>query len=147
MSQSLIPSPACFIIQTALQNLTLAGGVTGWGLSHSKMPDTPDKYVTVYDTSPIIGFRLKQLSFYQTRWFGIMAMVRSTIDYDLGWLKIETMRDTMAGVINQVFTVNAIDYNIKNMKLSSGPVWIGPEMNERKREQFTINWLVKLKRE
>lgn len=106
-----------------------------FGVSVSAMPDKGGNFVSFYDTTPMkdgryIGTGENILH------YGIMLRVRSK-DYNKGWKQCGSLINTLQSIVRQSITIESTVYLIQAIRLSSGPISLGTEKDNR--EIFSIN--------
>jgi len=114
-----------------------------WPLYISSLPDGLINNIgAIFDTSPIKHGKLMRGDFIQHP--GIQLRIRS-VDFALGWSKINEITTAMDIVHNEIQTLNTTDYLIQNITKRSGPVFMGTEPGTKRRYMFSVNWTIAVK--
>ena len=133
-----------YLIEEAL--LILPGSSGTWPAYVSALPDgdgVADEAVGCMDTSPIKDGR-KMSDGENLFHFGVQLLLRSTA-YNTGWAKMETLLNALETVKRNTVTISGTDYRLDNITLATGIVDLGQEEGSKRRELFSLNFLVTLK--
>lgn len=116
--------------------LPSAGG--DWPIYVSQEPTTPDNVITLYNTAGIKDGRLMPTGEVQEH-PGVQIRVRATDD-NTGWTKAEALAILLdeTVLINQV-NISTSVYIVYSVSRSPGPLVLGKEVADSKRDLFTIN--------
>ena len=140
MSGSLAHSPS-EIIQNLVVNLGLgvlppASG--SWPVYRANIPNTPDNVISVIGTAGVLQGRIQPIGTTREH-FGLQLTVRGTT-HTIGDAKaraIATSFDT--DVLRDSVTIDSIVYVVQAITRKSGPIPLGDESPESKRQLFTLN--------
>jgi len=116
-----------------------------WPIYTTYLPDgnnVNDNTGAAYDTTPLIDGRLMNSDFIQH--YGVQLKIRCK-SFNDGWDKINEIAISMDSVHNVSQAVNGTNYLIQNISRSSGPTFIGIEKGTKRRNLFSVNFLVTLK--
>jgi len=141
----LLITPANVIFQYLVDQGLMTDPEDGndWPLHISRMPDSPSNIGAIYDTVGIKDGRYMIGTVIQH--FGIQIKIRN-IDYTEGWEKIEAITLDLDTVINETVTSGGEDYLVQNVKRAGLIASLGSERGTKKRQLFTSNFLVTMKR-
>lgn len=114
-----------------------------WPLYISYEPDSPTNVASVYDSTGVKQGRLMIGTVIQN--YGIQVRIRNS-KYNLGWAKAEAIALDLDTIHNEIITIDSEDYIIKNIERQGPVVSLGKEKGTKKRNLFTINLLVTLKK-
>ena len=131
-----------YILSRLLTSLGLAQdpevGITAWPVYYSQEPDLPDRTITIYGTDGIDDGRTMVDGERQGR-HGIQLRVRSE-DYDVGFGKVMELAIALdETVYGNTVAVGAVTYRVHSFGRTSGPISLGKDSPETKRELFTLN--------
>ena len=127
-------------IWDTVQLLTNPNANDDWPLYIASLPDDPSNASAVYDTSGTLDGR-HMTSGQVIQHFGIQLRLRS-LDYEDGWKKLEAVCLQLDAVDSAELTVNDTDYIIDNVSRRTPIVPLGPEEGVRRREIFTVNYIM-----
>ena len=114
-----------------------------WTGFYSSMPDAPDNAVAVFDTTPIVERRVRNMNY--VRHYGLSVIVRS-VKYDDGFRLVQEMVDFFSQMINQSVTLEETQYEIRSVTFATGIIALGVERRSSKgRFLFSMNLLSILK--
>ena len=116
-----------------------------WPLYIDFTPDgknVKDDVGTVYDTTGVKDGRL--MSGQNIFHYGVQIRIRCVVPSD-GWTKAKSVRGNLAVVRNETVTVEGNEYEIKNVSATTNIVSLGQEPGMKRRELFTINYLLTIK--
>jgi hypothetical protein len=124
-------------------------GGAAWPITYAQMPDNPDNYLTIYDTSPVKDGRL-MVSGEVIEHLGVSLRIRGW-PHNTGYSKALQFQQHWDGVRNA--TVNlpaepnipATSYLVQNITRVGGILPLGQEPGKT-RLIWTLNGLVTLKR-
>ncbi len=140
MSGSLAHSPS-EIIQNLIVDLGLgvlpsAGG--SWPVYRAGVPDTPDNVIAVIGTAGVIQGRNHATS-ETIQHFGLQITVRATT-HTIGDAKIRAIATSFdENVLRDSVTISSNVYVVQAITRKSGPIPLGDESPESKRQIFTLN--------
>lgn len=109
-----------------------------WSIFNSDKPDEPDKILTIYDTTPILQ-GITQVNGEVQGFYGIQIEIRGTT-FSNAWTKAKTAYTNLDPILNQLVTVDSTDYIVHNMNRVSGPIPVGKEVPQSKRDLITLNY-------
>ena len=140
MSGTLIHSPEQ-IIQYLMRDLavaTLPSANGSWPVYCSTLPEDPDNALSVIGTAPVIQGR-KQYNGEVQQHYGIQLTVRS-ITHAIGSAKIVAIAETFStSVLRDSVTIDSSIYTVQSISIKSGPIPLGDEVPQSKRQIFTLN--------
>ncbi len=149
-SETLLVSPASivatYLIGEGFVDDPVGSASLVWPMFISRMPDVidvPTDCVAIYDTPGLKDGRLMIGPVIEH--YGLQIKARSG-EYDDGWTKLEAISVELDSVRNQLVMVNAIEYQIYNIKRAGIVIPLGAELGSKGRQLFTANFLVTLKR-
>ena len=143
-------SPA-YIIKKYLvgEGLLVEPGDSGdWPAYVGILPDgKPDEVkndiVACMDTSPVKDGRIMGTG-ENILHYGVQILLRSTA-YNTGYAKMEALRASLESVNRDTIIISANTYRLENVTLTTGVVVVGQEEGSKRRELFSLNFLVTLK--
>lgn len=132
-------SPAELIYQLLIAEGLIETSGTGFRASVSFMPDTPDSFVTVYDTAGKFDGRI-MASGEQVEHPGIQIRVRG-IDYPTTWAKANEIAKSLDAQRNSTVSFSSTDrFRLRNVTRTGPILPMGvEEVGERRRFNLTIN--------
>lgn len=140
-------TPAQIVRQFYLdEELVVEPGSSGsWPAYIGHMPDgegSVDDCVTIYDTTGVKDGRLMSGAniFHE----GVQVRVRST-SYTTGWKKAWELAEALAGILRKSLDLDSDSYIIQSVTQSTVVVPLGAEEGTKRRDHFTVNFLVTLK--
>ena len=141
MPGTLTHSPE-YILSVLFINLGLAQdpevGTTNWPVYYSEEPDSPDNAITIYGTDGIFDGRTMFDGEMQER-HGIQIRVRSN-DHDTGFTKMRQLAVALDETIyRNGVTIGGTNYRVHSFSRTSGPISLGKDSPETKRDLFTLN--------
>jgi len=146
MSGALKHSPSD-VIQQLLIDLgqgTAVADSGAWPVYASQTPDTPDSCITVVDTAGQKQGRMMVDGEVQ-EFPGVQVMVRCANPVT-GWTKARAITVALdEGVTNTGVTIDGSVYVVYNVSRSSGPLSLGKDAPNSKRNLFSINATVTLR--
>ncbi len=146
MPATLIHSPADIIrymfVNLGLGTLPENGGL--WPIHVGGEPSTPDKVITVYDTTGVGQGRI-MFSGEIIGPQGIQVRIRAP-DHVTGWLKADAVQTSMAEeVYQESVTIDGTEYLVHALVRIGDVMVLGNESPTSKRKLFTINAQVQVK--
>jgi len=115
-----------------------------WPLYISYLPDEVKTNAgAIYNTQGVKDGRLMEGSVIQ--YHGIQIKIRSDA-HDTGWAKIEDISNDLDLINREEIKVDSEDYLIHNVNRIGSIISLGTEPGTKKRQLFTINFLVTLSR-
>ncbi len=115
-----------------------------WPLYVSYLPDeTETNAGAVYNTQGIKDGRLMEGSVIQH--YGLQVKVRSDV-HNTGWTKAEDISNDLDLIYREEIEVDSKDYLIHSVNRVGSIIALGTEPGTKKRQLFTINFLVTLNR-
>lgn len=146
MPSSLLHSPAD-IIRTMLIDLSLGTAPSDsltWPVYVSQEPSLPDNCITVYDTTGTDDGHTQPDGELQER-HGIQVRIRS-VDHPTGWTKSRAIAVALdEEVYRELVTIGASLYRVHAIARSPGPISLGKQTPDTKRDLFTINATVSVR--
>ncbi len=141
-------SPADIVAQYLIdQGLLITPGDSGeWPVYVGSLPDGNDasnEAVGCMDTTPVKDGRIMRTGENIFHWGG-QLLVRA-IDYNIGWAKTVALMESLEVVKRVTVTIESVNYRLDNITIASGPVALGQEEGTKRRELFSLNFLVTLK--
>jgi len=106
------------------------GGVLPWAIYISKMPDTPDACITLYDSGGETPNPAWLLDFPSVQ----VRLRAGENDYQALYQKVKDIVDALLGYPS----TDVSDGRLVSIRMDGGPAFLGYE--EKKRPQFSINW-------
>lgn len=136
-------SPAAFVVGFLTGRL-LVGGTTGWPVSFASMPADGDRFVTVYDTTPVPDGRLMRTGEAITH-PGIQVRVRAP-DYQSGYEKASEIRKALTEqLLNSPAMTGLVTAWLVAFKLTADVTPLGQEEKNRRR-MFVLNGTLTIRR-
>lgn len=140
-------SPAYIISEYLIgKGLLIIPGDSGdWPVYVGSLPDGNDidnEIVGCMDTTPVKDGRIMS-SGENIFHYGVQLVLRSTV-YNTGWEKIEGLKSELELVNRNTVIISSISYRLDNITLSTGIVNIGQEEGSKRRELFSLNFIVTL---
>jgi len=123
-----------------LASMTLPSASSDWPLFVNSLPDKKtigDDAGAIYDTAGTLDGRVINTG-EVIEHYGIQVKIRAR-DYQTGWQKIRNIAASFSTVQNMVVNIGDDDYRVWNISRTSPIVNLG--VDERKRFQFTVNFL------
>jgi len=123
-----------------LEIMSLPSASSDWPLFINALPDKStikDSAGAIYDTSGTLDGRVLSTG-EVVEHYGLQVKIRSR-DYQTGWQKIRDIAASFSTVQNIVVNIGDDDYRVWNISRTSPVVNLG--IDERKRFQFTVNFL------
>ena len=148
MSGSLAHSPS-EIIQNLIVDLGLgvlpsAGG--SWPVYRASIPDAPDNVITVIRTAGRLQGR-RQPTGETIEHYGIQITIRGTTP-TIGDTKARAIADAFdTSVLRDSVTISSNVYVVQAITRASGPIPLGDESPESKRQIFTLNITASIRQE
>lgn len=146
MSGALTHSPADVIQQLLidLEQGTAVADAGAWPVYASRMPDTPDSCICVRDTGGTKQGRMMVDGEVQ-EFPGVQVMVRCASPV-AGWTKARAVAVAIDEEVDlPSVTIGSSVYLVYNVSRSSGPLALGKDAPNSKRNLFSINALVTLR--
>ena len=152
MPGTLTYSPADVIRQLLIDLAygTSSSGTADWPVYCSTLPDSPDKVITVVDTTGIHQGRLMISGEVEER-HGIQILVRSA-KFPSGWSKADDITVGLDAVYQAGVVMDTKSYFVHAISRSSGPIALGKEAPSEgsnipisKREMFSVNCTVSVR--
>ncbi len=140
MSGTLTHSPDQ-IIQYLIRDLglgTLPEDNDTWPIFCSRVIEDPDNQIATVRTAGILQGR-RQPTGEVIEHYGVQITVRGTTHL-IGSAKIQTIATTFSeSVLRDSVTVDSSVYAVQSITIASGPIPLGDESPESKRQIFTLN--------
>jgi len=115
-----------------------------WAVFIESEPDTPDESITVFDTANTYQGTI-QISGETQEFHGIQVRVRGG-RYSTAWAIVNDVAVKMdTQVKRDIVTLSSSTYNVHGAHRTSGPIHLGRESPQSKREIFTLNYLVSIR--
>lgn len=140
-------SPAYILSQYLINNslLTNPGDSGDWKVYVGVLPDgneVEDDAAASIDTTPVKDGRL--MAGANIYYYGTQLLVRSSA-YNTGYAKADALADALEGVDDEEITIGSDTYQINNVSALNGVVSLGLEEGTKRRELFSVNFLVTMK--
>lgn len=141
-------SPADILREVMVATLSLGtdpddGDV--WPVYASSEPDSPDNCITVFDTEGVKTGRL-MVGGEVTEHHGIQIRVRS-VDFPTGYAKARAIAVSLdEELYYDPVTMESSIYNVRCFNRTSGVLSLGKDVPNTKRNLFTINGLLSVRR-
>lgn len=110
-----------------------------WSIFLSMTPDSPDRVIIVQETTPIILGK-HQVNGQTQELYAFQITVRSE-HHEVNWSRVNLITTTIESVLNQVVSISSSVYNVHGVIRASGPIHVGKNKFESKRDLHTINYL------
>lgn len=141
---------ANLLVQLGSATLPTDTPSASWAVYVSNEPTSPDRIITVYDTTGVKHGRTMTDGQIQES-HGIQLRFRSDV-YPIGYAKARAVAVTLdrdgvgqpEGLCTTV-TVNGVRYQIHNLNRTSDVISLGKESPNSKRSLFTVNYLVSIR--
>jgi hypothetical protein len=118
---------------------------TDWPVFVTVEPDMPDNVITIYNTQGELLGSLQPTG-EVVEHYGCLVRVRSG-GYDPGWTKADEIRYTLDELVRITpVSVNGNSYEVVAVNRSSGVLELGPDPANGKRDLFTLNYTLPLRR-
>ena len=140
MSGALAHSPADILryLLIDLGHGTLPSDGALWPIYESQEPNLPDNVITTYNTTNVHQGRVMSDGEVQER-YGIQIRVRATTEL-IAFVKSQAITISLdQDVYLKGVTINGSGYLVHAVSRISGPMSIGKETPDSKRDLFTIN--------
>ena len=139
-----MPSPAeilkTFLIDEMSPVVTDPTLNQAWPIYISEMPDQPDECVTVYDTPGTTDGMIHRTGA-EVVHPGLQFKIRS-VKYTDGWAKAYALVKALTITDPNFVMIGGNAYTILCLKMTSSILPIGYEQGTKRRELFTVNYLV-----
>ena len=140
-------TPAYIIAQYLIGEgfLTTPGESGDWEVYTGNLPDGDDvenNIVACMDTESVKDGRV--MAGENIFHYGVQLLLRSTA-YNTGYAKMDDLVDALEAVDRDTVTISTSDYRLDNITLTTSIVVIGQEEGSKRRELFSLNFLVTLK--
>lgn len=124
---------------------TLPTDASAWPSYVSKEPDTPDNCITIFDTEDVLEGRF-MTSGQKQQHEGFQIRIRS-VNYSTGHSKCRSIVNTLdTDVLRYDLTIDSIPYRIQSITRLSGILHLGDESPSSKRQLFTINGSISVRK-
>lgn len=140
-------SPAYILAQYLIGEGLLSDptGAGAWKVYVGMLPDgqtTEHNAVGCIDTTPLKDGRLNSgPSIFH---YGIQLLLRSSA-YNTGYAKASALLEALEAVDRDTVTISGTTYRLMNVSPTGGIVVLGQEDGTKRRELFSVNFLVTLK--
>ena len=146
VGDKLLISPASILAAYIISKETMSNPAdnSDWPLYVSYLPDgVNDNAGAIYNTQGIKDGRLMEGQVIEH--YGLQIKIRSDI-HNTAWDKIEDISNDLDLINREEITVDFIDYLIHSVDRIGSIITLGTEPGTKKRQLFTLNFLVTLYR-
>ncbi len=136
--------PPSTILRSALIasiKFTLPSTNGAWPLYVTTEPEKPNQCATLFDTTPVIDGVVQQTGEIMQH-YGLQLRIRDP-DYSTGWAKANDIRDLLPLLKQLTVVISGTSYFLEAAVVTSGVIPLG--MDDKRRELFTLNFLVTVK--
>lgn len=137
-------SPAQIIASLVIASgrANLPGQSGGWPLTYNLMPDSPDNFITIYDTDGSGDGRIMRTG-EMIRHPGIQLRVRAQT-HGIGYTKAIAIATYWDSVASSTVTIDGKNYRVQNISRRGDILALGQEPGKT-RVHFTVNAILTLK--
>jgi hypothetical protein len=125
---------------TGLALMTVPSANGSWPLYISNMPDAPNNLGAIYNTTPSKDARSMEGGGI-IQHYGVQIGIRCSVE-ETGWDKCNVLAGQLAAVHNAETILNGDTYTIHNVSIIGGVNSLGKETGTKRRNMFTMNFLV-----
>jgi hypothetical protein len=141
-------SPAYIMAQYLIdEGLLISPGDSGdWPVFVGSLPDgddAADEVVMSMDTSPVKDGRIFENG-ENIFHYGFQLLIRATA-YNTGYAKAQALADNLESIRRNTLVISSTTYRIDNVTQATGIIVLGQEDGSKRRELFSLNFLVTLK--